>query len=313
MIPVSVDNFRAAETALVFDNQLVLIGGINRWFHYREPTPVDKQPVIRMNRDTLYSGTILDISEGGTVTVPEAGGRYMSVMVINDEHYLNRILREPGVYDLSVEEHGSSFISVIARTFVDASDADDVAEVNRLQDQLVLDLNASRPYVHPDYDQESLTATREALQLLGKGVPDTDRTFGRKGDVEPTRHLIGTAIGWGGLPESEAYYYFENEPREAGRFNLTFRDVPVNSFWSITVYNRDGYFEDNPYDSYNVNSVTAKPNDDGSVTVNLSPEGEGLDNPIYVMDGWNYSLRLYHPRAEIIDKTWTPPTLQPIN
>jgi hypothetical protein len=67
MIPVNVDNFRAAETALVLDNQLVLTGGINRWFHYREPTPVDKQPVIRMNRDTLYSGSIVDISEGGTV------------------------------------------------------------------------------------------------------------------------------------------------------------------------------------------------------------------------------------------------------
>jgi hypothetical protein len=279
MIPVNVDNFRAAETALVLDKQLVLTGGINRWFHYREPTPVDKQPVIRMNRDTLYSGAIVDISEGGTVTVPEADGRYMSVMLINEEHCLNRVLHEPGVYDLSVEEHGTSFLSVIARTFVDANNADDVAEVNHLQDQLILDLKASRPFVHPDYDQESLTGTRDALQLLGKGVPDTDRTFGKKGDVEPTRHLIGTAIGWGGLPESEAYYYFENEPREVGSFNLTFRDVPVDGFWSITVYNRDGYYEDNPYDSYNVNSVTAMRNDDGSVTVNLSPEGTLRSHP----------------------------------
>jgi hypothetical protein len=312
MIPVSVDDFRAAETALVFENQLALTGGINRWFHYREPTPVDKQPVIRMNRDTLYSGAVLDISEGGTITLPEAGSRYMTLMVISDEHYINRVYSEPGVYDLSVEEHGSPFVDVVARTFLDTNNPDDVAEVNRLQDQLILDLNSARPFTHPDYDQESLTATRNALSLLGKNVPDTDRTFGKKSDVEPTRHLIGTATAWGGLPETEAYYYIETEPRAAGRYTFTFGDVPVDGFWSVTIYNRDGYYEENPYNSYNLNSVTAQPSTDGSVTLNLSPERDGLDNHIYVMDGWNYALRLYRPQAQIIDKTWTPPTPQPV-
>jgi hypothetical protein len=254
----------------------------------------------------------LDISEGGTITLPEADGRYMTLMVINQEHYINRVFSEPGTYELTVEDHGSPFVNVVARTFVDTN-APDVAEVNRLQDKLILDMNSARPLVHPDYDGESLTATREALQLLGKNVPGTDHTFGKKSDVEPTRHLIGTATGWGGLPESEAYYYIATEPRPAGRYVFTFEEVPVDAFWSVTIYNRDGYYEANPYNSYNLNSVTAQPDPDGSVTINLAPERNGLDNHIYVMDGWNYALRLYKPQPEIIDKTWTPPTPQSLN
>jgi hypothetical protein len=122
MIRVNVDNFRAAETALIFDNQLGLTGGVNQWIHYRAPTPVDQQPVIRMNRDTLYSGAIADISAGGTITLPEADGRYMTVMVINEEHYIHQVFDRPGSYELTVEDHGSPFVNLVARTFVDAND-----------------------------------------------------------------------------------------------------------------------------------------------------------------------------------------------
>ena len=72
---VNVDNFRAAETARLFDEGLKVSGGINRWFHYRAPTGVENQPVIRMNRDTLYSAAIVDISEGAVVRLPDPGFR----------------------------------------------------------------------------------------------------------------------------------------------------------------------------------------------------------------------------------------------
>lgn len=44
---VNVDNFRAAETARMFDSFLSMAGGVNAWAHFRAPTPVDTQPVIR--------------------------------------------------------------------------------------------------------------------------------------------------------------------------------------------------------------------------------------------------------------------------
>jgi hypothetical protein len=312
MAHVNVDNFRAAETARIFDETIAMTGTVNQWFHFRGPTSVDAQYVIRMNRDTLYSANIVDISRGATVTLPDAGDRYMTLMVVNAEHYINGVFSEPGTYELSAEEHGSPYVGLAARTFVDSSDPDDVAAVNRLQDALMVTANSATPYTHPDYDEDALAAARDALLLLSEAIPNTDHMFGKKSDVDPTRHLIGTAMGWGGLPESEAYYYIETEPQPAGKYTFTLRDVPVDAFWSVTVYNRDGYLEPNPYDSHNKNSVTAATDPDGSITLNLSPDDEGLTNYLYVMDGWNYALRLYKPHQSVIDRTWTPPTPQPV-
>jgi hypothetical protein len=312
-VRVNADNFVRAETAAMFDNQLAMTGDVNRWFHYRIPTPVDQQPVIRMNRDTLYSAAIVDISEGGTLTLPEADGRYMTVMVISEDHYINRVYSEPGTYELSVAEHGSPFVNVVVRTLIDANDPDDIAVVNGLQDQIALDVNGSRPYEHPEYDADSLAATKKLLLDLAEGIPDSAHMFGSESRTTPVRHLIGTAMGWGGLPETEAVYIIEAEPRPQGRFTFTFDDVPVHAFWSVTIYNRDGYCEPNPHNAYNINSVIAEASPDGSVTLNLAPDNDdGLPNYLYVPDGWNYLLRLYKPGPSVLDKTWTPPTPQPV-
>ncbi len=312
-IPVNVDNFVRAETARMFDDILKQTGGVNQWVHYREPTPIDRQPVIRMNRDTLYSSAVVDISEGAELTLPDSQGRYMTVMVVNEEHYINAVLSGEGTHQLRMADHGTEYVNLSIRTFVDPSDRADVAKVNALQDAVELRSNSARPFTHPAYDEKSLTATREALLKLGEGLSDTDGVFGKKEDVDPVRHLIGTALGWGGLPESEAYYYIESEPRPVGHYTFTFEDVPVDAFWSLTIYNRDGYFEANPYDSFGKNSVTAEAGKDGKVALNLAPENHGLPNHVYIMDGWNYAIRLYKPRQQVLDGTWTPPEPQSID
>jgi hypothetical protein len=293
----------------MFDGTIESAGGTNRFVHNRVPTPIDKQNVIRMNRDTLYSQGVFNISQGATVTLPEAGDRYMSVMVINEDHYINRVFSEPGSYDLTVDEFGSEFVAVFMRMFVDPDDPDDVAAVNALQDELVMETKESRPYTHPPYSEDDRARIFNGTARIG--IPDTTRTFGPREDVDPVRHLIGTTIGWGGLPESEAFYTGESQPQPVGRYSLTFKNVPVDGFWSITIYNRDGFMEPNPYDSYSVNNVTATRSDDGSVVVNLAPEPAGLENHLYIMDGWNYIVRLYRPRTSVLDGSWTPPTPEP--
>ena len=52
-IPVTADNFTRAETDTYFANIVKEAGGPGRFFHRREIEPVDKQIVIRGNRDTL--------------------------------------------------------------------------------------------------------------------------------------------------------------------------------------------------------------------------------------------------------------------
>jgi len=284
-----------------------LAGGVNRLFHIRRPTPLDAQTVVRMNRDTLYSTVVVDISAGATVTIPDTGGRYISVSVVNQDHYINEVFHDAGTYQLTVEKFDTPFVAVNTRILVDPNDPADVAAVNALQDQLAVTAASARPFQAPDYDTASLDATRNGLLALSAGLDGYDRAFGAKSDVDPVRHLIGVAAGWGGLPETEAYYANVDPGLPIGRYQLTVEaDVPVDAFWSISLYNSQGYFEPSDTGAPSVNGITADRNDDGSVTVTFGGSPEDPNN-LAIMDGWNYIVRLYRPRPEVLDGTWTFP------
>ena len=306
-IEVNVDNYARAEVAFQIDRFLAFGSGMNDWTHIRSPTPIDQQSVIRMNRDTLYSVAVADISRGATVTVPATDGRYLTVMIMNADGYVNRVVDEPGIEPLTVDEFDTDVVIAIARILVDPTDPDDVAEVNRLQDQLTIEAVSARPWVSGQYDEASYAKTKRHLLALGEGIQDSARTFGAKGAVDQVRFLIGTASGFGGLPAEEAYYAIRAAPQPAGRFDLRVADVPVDGFWSVSVYNRDGYFDENPYDSYSVNSVTAVPGPEGDVSIRFGPEPDGSPNFLFVKDGWNYVARMYRPRPSVLDGTWTFP------
>jgi hypothetical protein len=308
-IPVTVDNFERAETDRMFAALQAQAGGINKLRHNRTPTPIGEQPVIRMNRDTLYSLAILDISDGASVTIPESGGRYVSVMVVNQDHYINRVFHEPGEHTLSVDELETSWVGVGVRVLVDPAVASDVAAVNALQDQFRVDAKSEKPFEMPDYDTETFDGTRKAVLELANHIGGFERAFGMRDQVDPVRHLAATAAGWGGLPDEEARYInFNGGP--VGEYQVTVRDVPVDGFWSISVYNSDGFFEPNDRDAYSVNNLTAARNDDGSVTVHFGGDDD-RPNLLPITDGWNYIARLYRPRPEVLDGSWTFPTFGP--
>jgi len=61
-----------------------------------------------------------------------------------------------------------------------------------------------------------------------------------------------------------------------------------------------------------VNNITAKKNDDGSITVQFGGYDGKTPNCLPIMPGWNYMVRLYRPRKEILDGTWEFPEAQPV-
>lgn len=63
----------------------------------------------------------------------------MSVMVVNEDQYLNRVIHEPGEHTLSADVFGTLFVNLLVRTLVDASDPDDIQEANALQDQVQIE------------------------------------------------------------------------------------------------------------------------------------------------------------------------------
>ncbi|SEB61266.1 DUF1214 domain-containing protein [Microbacterium hydrocarbonoxydans] len=306
---VTYANFARIETLRMFAAISAAAGGANRWNHYRIPTPIDQQTVIRMNRDTLYSAAIIDVAEGATITIPDTAGRYVSVMLVSEDHYINRVLHEPGEHRLSADELGSGFVLAAARILVDSDDPDDVATVNALQDQLSLASAGARELPALDYDADSFTQTRDAVLTLAKGLPNYERAFGPANRVDPIRHLLGTASGWGGLPEEEAFYVNVEPGLPVGRYELTVGDVPVDGFWSVSLYNAEGYFEPNDAGRYSVNSVTGVRNADGSVTVRFGGDASA-PNALPLSDGWNYLVRLYRPRPEVLGGSWTFPSIE---
>ncbi len=306
-IDVNVDNYARAEVASQVDRFLSVGATVNGWMHIRRPTPLDQQSVIRMNRDTLYSVAVTDVSAGATVTLPETDGRYLTVMVMDEDGYVDRVIHESGSHHLGPEEFGTGYVLLVARVLVDPAHPEDVDLVNGLQDRLAVAAASDRPWVAGRYDGVTYEATKRALLALGEGIHDSRGMFGRRGEVDPARFLIGCAGGFGGLPEEEAYYAVRATPMPSGRYRLTVGEVPVDGFWSVSVYNRDGYFDENPYDAYAVNSVTAVPAGDGSVTIEFGPEPGGSPNFVFVEDGWNYVARMYRPHPEILDGTWSFP------
>jgi hypothetical protein len=312
-IHVNADNFVRAETASQIDRFLkMFVGGkVNTWAHIRTPTPIDNQIVIRMNRDTLYSAIIVDISKGATLTIPDTGDRYLSIMIVNEDHYINKVYHDAGTYHLTTDEFHTPYVMASARTLVDSSDPADIKKVNALQDQITINAHSARTYTHPDYDSASYKATYDALIELSRGLPDAKRMFGKKEEVGEVRHLIGTAFGWGGLPDYEASYLNVEPQLPVGAYQITVKDVPVDAFWSISLYNKDGFFEENKYNAYSVNNISGTPNKDGSFTIHFGGDSESV-NYLPIMAGWNYIVRLYQPRKEILDGMWTFPTVQAV-
>ena len=89
-------------------------GGMNRGMVYDVPTPTDRQPVPRMNRDTLYMGIPIDTSKGYSITVPRhPQNRYVSVYVLDNEHMTLHILKGSGVkHSFDKQEHTRYVVAI---------------------------------------------------------------------------------------------------------------------------------------------------------------------------------------------------------
>jgi hypothetical protein len=207
--PVTVDNFTRAESDLYFSNILKETEGeLCKLFHHREPASIDEQNVIRLNRDTLYSSIIVDLEAGPvTVTLPDAGKRFLSLMVVNEDHYVPEVSYESGKHTFTREKVGTRYALLGVRTLVDPNDPKDIAEVHKLQDAMEVEQpGGPGKFEVPQWDLASQKKVRDALLVLGSTMPDFKKAFGTKESVDPVRHLLGAAMGWGGNPDKDAMY-----------------------------------------------------------------------------------------------------------
>jgi hypothetical protein len=313
-VPVTAENFRRAESALFFSG-VVKKDGFGKFEHNREPTQIDQQTVIRMNRDTLYSGAVFDLDAGPvTITLPDAGKRFLSMQVIDEDQYTPAVVYGAGKHTLTRKEIGTRYVLAAVRILVNPASRKDLEEVHKLQDAIKVEQQSPGRFEPPHWDQASQKKVRDALLVLGSTLPDSKRMFGPRDQVDPVRHLIGTALAWGGNPEKDAIYLNVTPKENDGKttHKLTVKDVPVDAFWSISVYNAKGYFEPNKENAYTINNLTAKKEADGSVVIQFGGCDGKAPNCLPITPGWNYLVRLYRPRKEILDGTWKFPEARPV-
>jgi hypothetical protein len=113
-----------------------------------------------------------------------------------------------------------------------------------------------------------------------------------------------------GVPYSGAYNYVLHFANHS--------TPPVNAFWSITLYDSQGFFVPNPINRYvispHLGNLTYNP--DGSLDIyiqNASPgankESNWLPTP---SGGFQFVLRQYWPQEEALNGSWVPPAVQTV-
>ncbi|MDH4026683.1 MAG: DUF1214 domain-containing protein [Desulfuromonadales bacterium] len=304
---VTAHNYVRAESDFQMKGYIENYKCFGKFHHSRKPYDVENQVTVRGNRDTLYSFGVWDLTSPITITLPETKGRYQSLMIVNQDHSIWG-LYGPKTGTLTEEKVGTRYVLLTIRTFADPNDEEDMKEAYRLQEAVVVEQADLGKFEVPDWKKDEVEKMRETINVVASTVTDTSKMFGKKEELDPVYWMLGAALGWGGLPAQAATYVNVVPEKNDGKtaYTLTAKDVPVDAFWSVTLYDEEGWMPINKYNAYSYNNVTAKKDKDGSITIHFGGDPEAK-NFLPIVPGWNYIVRLYKPKKEILDGSWTFP------
>ena len=220
-VPVTVDNFIRAETDRTFAGQRET--GALRQVRAPPRTSRDRRSTRpAQNRDTLYSVGVFDLDAGPvTITLPDSGKRFMTMIVIDEDHYVYTVVYGKGSYTFSKEQVGTRYALAAIRTLVDPNDPKDIEQVARAAGcRQGRAARRSGEIRSADWDQASRKKIGDALTVLGATLVDWRGAAGRKDEVDPVRHLIVTATGWGLNPDKDAIYLNVTPSKNDGKTDL---------------------------------------------------------------------------------------------
>ena len=186
------------------------------------------------------------------------------------------------------------------------------------------------------FDEAGLTALESGIASARKKLPDISGLGDRVNGWQIMSQSVGVygndyfqraqlaLIGLGANPPEDAIYPVvvadaDGQPLDGHNdYTITFPAdglPPVNAFWSVTMYDAEGYQVANELDRFALGDRDElRFNDDGSLVLYLqheNPGGEKTDNWLPAPQAaLGVTMRLYAPRAEVLDGTWAPPAVQ---
>ena len=304
-------NFTRAETDMQMKGYSSKPFTFGQFTHGRKAYDVNHQVTLSGNRDTIYSFGVFDLSKSDlTIAMPDSKGKYMTLMPISQDHDVYRGLNAPGTYTFKQSEVGTRYMVFVIRVLMDPNDPKDMERAHKLQDGVkVTQTDKGDMSGLQDWDEKSMLAMRKAYNTLGSAATSSANFFGVKCDRSLLDASMGVAVGWGGMQRDDALYLPAQVEKNDGKTAYTItvpKEVPVDGFWSVTVYNQKRFMVPNEYNSYSLNSLTAKKNADGTATLHLGGDPKA-DNFLYIPKDWLYIVRFYQPKKEILDGSWTFP------
>lgn len=312
-IPVTPDNYARAEVDESYKNIVADVGS-NAFRHDRALMPLDKQPAVTMNRDTVYSFGVFYMPKGTTITLPKsADNRYQSAMIMQNDDFTDQVFYAPGTFEIKSK---TEFAAVVMRTQINPGDPDDVRNVKVLQDGVKVNWpkgTVPKEYKIVDWDQASLKALRAQYQKEAAKLTNFNDTSGARGVIKPEMLRLSASVALGLLPAKDAVYIYRDyglSGDKCYRATYTKPDFLQGGFFSFTMYGADKYLKS---ENSNLNNRTMKFDENGSFTVYYGPKekcgkvANWLPTP---GDNWYLGMRIYRPGESVVSGKYT--TAEPV-
>jgi hypothetical protein len=176
---------------------------------------------------------------------------------------------------------------------------------------------------------EALAGIQSKIPTLARVVNgwqmNTD-TMGVYGNYYLKRAIVAM-VGLGANQPDDAVYPLcladaEGQPLKGeNRYVIHFDKAnlpPVSGFWSITMYDAEGFQVANPIDRFAIGDRDAlKYNADGSLDIHIQSDSPGKDKesnwlPAPKQGVLGVTMRLYAPNASVLRGEWAPPAVQKV-
>lgn len=276
---------------------------LNAFYHFPGVASAEDRFVVSPDNDTVYSVAIVNVSQGFTLALPDVGDRFLSIQITDENHVTPFYLYGGGTYTFTADQFESDYAVVGIRTGTDASEADIALVPEQLHPQYRIS-GAAGADTMPRPDLDLLARVRAALlaeySKLGSTAGAMQPRTGLVEDWEVFTYV--TAGAWGLSADENAMYTPYALPGAEGGtcYTATYPPVPVQAFFSITVYGPEKYLMSNENNivSSNRGVVTGE---DGSFTVAFGGTHCRDLAPNYAYtpeDGWSLLLRAYRPDVE---------------
>jgi hypothetical protein len=309
---ITAHNLTRAETDARFAGY-VKYGSFGRFRHGREFGSVESQATPFFNRDVLVSIAVFDLDAGPvTIELPDPKGRFMSLVTLNQDGIEQALGYDKGQFALSRTRFGTRYVSAAVRFAVQSERADDVDQVHALQNAVaVVQPGGPGRIDMPGWTSPRSSGTDERVVTLSSTVwaAAVSRAVGRGNQATTSVAAIGP------YPDTDTLdlEVVPSRNNTTTIYKLVLKDVPVDGFWSVSLYTAQGYFKRNPLNAYNVTSTSGKADSDGSITIQFGGCDGRAPNCLPTVPEWNYVVRLYRPREAILTGAWTLPGAMPMN